>query len=125
MPADISHKRLRVYQRALDLVEESYRLSKLFPEEEKYNLSKQIQRAVLSVILNIAEGSARLTIADRKRFYEIGRGSLAEVDTGFTVSERLKYLGKADLENVTAMINDVFFMLSRMISTLTEMNKKN
>ena len=56
---------------------ECYRISKLLPFEERYAMSQQIRRAALSVHLNIAEGCSRRSQAERKRFYEIARGSVA------------------------------------------------
>jgi len=48
----------------------------MLPSEEKYNLTQQIRRAGLSVKLNIAEGSSRKSESERKRYYEISRGSI-------------------------------------------------
>ena len=74
MLLELTHKRLKVYEKSLDLLSECYVLTGLFPTDEKYNLVKQIRRAALSVLLNIAEGSSRITVPDRKRFFEIARG---------------------------------------------------
>jgi four helix bundle protein len=51
-----------------------------FPVEEKFGVTSQIRRAALSVHLNIAEGASRKSEAERKRYYEISRGSVIEID---------------------------------------------
>jgi four helix bundle protein len=55
------HKKLDVWQMAMDLVIEIYRITESFPREEKYGLSNQLRRAAVSVPSNIAEGAARNT----------------------------------------------------------------
>ena len=55
-------------------------------------MSQQIRRAALSVHLNIAEGCSRRSQAERKRFYEIARGSVVEIDTALDIAVDLKYL---------------------------------
>jgi four helix bundle protein len=54
-----SHKDLEVYKQSMDLVEDVYKLTKTFPNEEKFGLVSQMRRAVVSIVSNIAEGSAR------------------------------------------------------------------
>jgi four helix bundle protein len=53
------------------------------PPEEKFNMVQQIRRAALSVKLNLAEGSTRRSEAERKRYLEIARGSVVEIDAAF------------------------------------------
>jgi len=55
------HKNLNVWRSAIELVTEIYKLTHLFPEEEKYSLTSQMKRAAISVESNIAEGAARRT----------------------------------------------------------------
>jgi four helix bundle protein len=54
-----SHKDLEVYKQSMDLVEDVYKITKTFPNEEKFGLVSQMRRAVVSIVSNIAEGSAR------------------------------------------------------------------
>ncbi len=58
---------------------------------------QQIRRAALSVHLNLAEGASRKSVVERKRFYEIFRGSLIEVDTAIGIAFELKYLSLNDI----------------------------
>jgi four helix bundle protein len=90
----LAHKNLEVYQIALNLVKEVYHVTEKFPKEEQFVLVSQLRRAVISVCSNLAEGSARYSKAEKKRFYEISRSSLVEVDTQFEISLILEYLQK-------------------------------
>jgi len=111
----LKHTELKVFQLTRELVLKCYALTKHFPSEEKFNLTSQIRRAVLSVHLNIAEGSSRKSVAERKRFFEIARGSLVELDTAFDIAFELGY-GKIESdETIGRLIIDTFKMLSALI----------
>jgi four helix bundle protein len=112
---NLKHTELKVFQLTRELVLKCYALTKHFPSEEKFNLTSQIRRAVLSVHLNIAEGSSRKSVAERKRFFEIARGSLVELDTAFDIAFELGY-GKIESdETIGRLIIDTFKMLSALI----------
>jgi len=111
----LNHKRLDVYKIAGLLVTESYRISSLLPQEERFSLISQIRRCAISIILNIAEGSSRRSRSERKRFFEIARGSLIELDAALEVCESLNYLSEKDLDKSNEYINRCFGMISRMI----------
>ena len=81
------HKRLIVWQKAMDAVEEMYRLTEHFPSEERFGLVSQMRRASVSIATNIAEGAARQTTKERLQFLFISRGSLSELDTQLEIAE--------------------------------------
>lgn len=114
----LSHKNLDVYKISLKLVEEVINLTKQFPKEEQYVLVSQIRRAAVSVISNLAEGASRKSRKEKKRFYEISRGSLVEMDTQFEVSILLKYLECCQVNELSGYIESTFRMLSKMIENL-------
>lgn len=114
----LAHKDLEVYQIALNLVKEVYRATKSFPKEEQFVLVSQLRRAVISVCSNLAEGSARYSKVEKKRFYEISRSSLVEVDTQIEISLVLEYLQKQEINKLENYLESVFKMLSKMISNL-------
>ncbi len=76
----LNHQKLDVYQSSRKFVLECYKLSNQLPTEEKFGMISQIRRAALSVHLNIAEGSSRKSEVERKRYFEISRGSVIEID---------------------------------------------
>ena len=115
---ELSHKNLEVYKTALLLVKEIYAVTKTFPKEEQYVLVSQLRRAVISVCSNVAEGAARKTKPDRRRFYEIARSSLVEVDTQIEASLILNYTTKTEIKNIENHLVSIFKMLSKMIANL-------
>lgn len=86
------------------------------PPEEKFNMVQQLRRAALSIQLNIAEGSSRRSLAERKRYYAISRGSLIEVDTILDIATALENYKKEELAGTGELIIKTFKMLSKMIS---------
>jgi four helix bundle protein len=74
----LNHQKLDIYSISRTFVKECYFITKQFPSEEKSALVQQIRRAALSVHLNIAEGCSRKSETERKRFFEVSRGSIIE-----------------------------------------------
>ena len=89
-------RNLKIWQKGMELVINVYKLSEMLPKEEKFGLRSQITRAVISIPLNIAEGSSRKSQKDFKRFLEFALGSAFELETQLLIINRLK-LVKVDL----------------------------
>ena len=117
---DLNHKKLEVYNISLELLKECYSLTNNFPASERHNLTQQIRRAGLSVILNLSEGASRKSATERKRFYEIARGSLTELDAALEVSVALHYIERIIAEPVGKLIVSCFKKLSTMMQTLSK-----
>ena len=90
-----SFRELRVWQRAIDLVEQIYLRTQKFPREETYGLTSQIRRAVVSIASNIAEGHTREHIKEYLHHLSMAQASLAEVETQLEIAARLKYIPRA------------------------------
>jgi four helix bundle protein len=86
------------------------------PPEEKFGMISQIRRADLSVHLNIAEGSSRKSALERKRYYEISRGSIIEIDAALDVAQELKYLNNFELTQLEESMIKTFRTLSGLIA---------
>ena len=112
---NLAHTKMAVFEESKRLVLECYRTTKHFPQEEKFAMVQQIRRAALSVHLNIAEGCSRKSIIERRRFYEIARGSLVEVDTAFDIAINLDFINKQNLEELGVLIIRNFQLISKMI----------
>ena len=82
-------QKLDIYELALDLVKDSYSLTRTFPAEERFALVPQMNRAVVSVPSNIAEGISRGTRKDQVHFLNISYGSLMELGVGARISYSL------------------------------------
>ncbi len=87
---------LDIWQRAMDLTTEVYRLTEAFPKHEIYGLTSQMRRCAVSVPSNIAEESARNTKRDFANFAAIAKGSNAELQTQLIIASRLGYLHQED-----------------------------
>ena len=114
----LAHTKLDVFANSKQLVLLCYKLSKLLPQEEKFDITQQLRRAALSIHLNIAEGCSRKSVIERRRFFEVSRGSLIEVDTIFDITCELGYFRKTDLEEAGNLIIKTFQMLSKLIGVL-------
>ena len=109
-----SHKKLRVWQEAMNLVVIVYRIQQDFPKYEMYALCDQLRRAVVSVCCNIAEGNARQHEKERKQFFYIALGSLAETQTLLEIAIRLQYIASVS-EEIVNLSESVSKMLSGLI----------
>lgn len=89
-----------------------------FPADEKFGMTAQIRRAALSVLLNIAEGASRKSDIERKRFYEIARGLLIEIDAALDIAFSLSYVSQTDMEETGNAMLRVFQMLSKPITAV-------
>ena len=111
----LAHTKLDVFISGKNLVLSCYKISKLLPPDERFNMTQQLRRAALSTQLNIAEGSTRKSAVERRRYYEISRGSVVEIDTILDIAEELGYFKKEDLIQTGDLIIKTFQMLSKMI----------
>jgi four helix bundle protein len=113
-----SHKDLTVYKTSIDLVVAVYTLTKNFPVEERFGLTSQLRRAVISIPSNIAEGAARNSKKEFIRFLHISLGSLAEVETQLEIAGKLKFIAEnKELEEQSIYIRR---MLLKLIQSLKE-----
>jgi four helix bundle protein len=110
---------LLVWQRAMDLLSESYNLAGRLPALERFELASQIRRAAVSVAANIAEGNARSHRPEYLHFLSIARGSLAELRTLLEACRRVNYLSEADLSVVDSTLEHVSKMLAGLIASLS------
>jgi four helix bundle protein len=111
-------KDLEVWQRAVDLVVESYRITKAFPSEERYGLSAQVRRAAVSVPSNIAEGRGRFGLRSFLYHLSVSSGSLMELETQFIIAERLEYLTPTEARRLSEQTAEVRRLLAGMIRAL-------
>ncbi len=96
-----AHQKLKAWQVAMRLVEDIYRLTGGFPPIERYGLATQMQRAAVSVPSNLAEGAARSSSREFRRYLLMARGSLAELETQLQLSDRLGYCqNRTEIMNV-------------------------
>ncbi|MBI3398063.1 MAG: four helix bundle protein [Deltaproteobacteria bacterium] len=83
---------LEVWKKAHELVLEAYKVTRYFPNEEKFSLVSQMRRAAVSIAANIAEGFRKRTLKDKANFYNMSQGSLEELRYYVILSADLGYL---------------------------------
>ncbi len=112
----LAHTKLHVYQFSRTLALECYKITRLFPTDEKFAMVQQIRRAPLSVHLNISEGCSRKSKAERSRYFEIARGSVIEIDAALEIAHQLEYASLEQLQITGEKIINTFKLLSGMIA---------
>jgi four helix bundle protein len=117
MPAK-SYRDLLVWQKSMNLVEETYRLSTKFPKNEEFGLKVQMRRAAVSVPSNIAEGQARNHPKEFLQFLHIAMGSLSELETQIELSIRLKLLSSGEVETCSPLCQEIGKMLHGLVNSL-------
>jgi len=115
-----SYRDLEVWQRGIDLVQVAYGLGGKLPKSESYGLLSQLQRAVVSVPANVAEGHARKSSKEFLQFISIALGSLAEVETYFHIMERLRYIHSSEIERALEKTEQLGKMLRGLQRTIKE-----
>ena len=113
-------RKVDAWNRTLDLSKVVYDLVRVFPDWEKYGLSSQIRRAVVSISSNIAEGCGRRTSRDFISFMHNAIGSLKEVESELFVAEKLGYIGMEDVEKLVVELEEIGRMISGMIKVEKE-----
>ncbi|MEX0783593.1 MAG: four helix bundle protein [Dehalococcoidia bacterium] len=109
-----SHRDLIVWQKAMDLTVEVYRLAERLPSRETFGIYSQATRAAASVLADIAEGHGRQGSREFANFLSIARGSLSELDTFLELGRRLGYFTTEDLTVTTGLSQEV----GKMTTTL-------
>lgn len=112
----LEHTKLDVFKVTREFVLACYQLPISFPIEEKFGMISQVRRAALSVHLNLAEGCSRKSESERKRFYEIARGSIIEIDTALDIAIELGSVTKQQSQGLGDLMIRSFQMISKMIS---------
>jgi len=113
-----NYRDLIAWQKAMDLVESVYSATAAFPADERFGLTSQIRRAVVSVPSNIAEGQARRSRSEFIHFLSVAHGSLREVETQLLIAMRLRYLDNTAGEVVLAVSDEVGRLISGLARSL-------
>src|ERR1039457_1654928 len=107
-----SYRDLKVWQSSIDLAQNVYRLTEVFPAREVYGLSAQMRRAVVSLASNIAEGWSRRSRKEYCRFIVMAQGSNDELRTQLVIAGRLGFGGTPQLAEADALSDRIGRMLT-------------
>ena len=113
------YKDLLVWQKAMELVTELYRIVKILPKEETYALSDQMRRAAVSIPSNIAEGYNRNSDKELAQFLSIARGSASELETQVLIARNLNYFTIESSQKILDLCVETRKMLNSFITTIT------
>ncbi|RPI78061.1 MAG: four helix bundle protein [Desulfobacteraceae bacterium] len=119
-----SYRDLAVWEKAMDLVVDCYKLSKKFPKSEIFGLCNQLQRAAVSVPANIAEGRERQSPGAFAQYLSISYGSLAELETHLQIAQRLGYFMENELDRFLQKTSEVGKMINGLRKAVISRQKK-
>ena len=119
----ISYEKLKVYQLSLDCVEQCFALLD-GPVRGYTELCSQLKRAIVSVALNIAEGAGKSGFADKRRYYEIAKGSAMESAAVCDILYRASMIDDKSHARCKVLLEEVICMLSRMCMNLEDNVRK-
>jgi len=108
-----------VWQQGHRVVLQVYESTGAFPEAEKYALTSQMRRAVVSITSNTAEAFGRHTSKDKARFYLNARGSCFEVQSQAYVARDLSYLSPADFTELDQSLSQIVHELNKIMKTIS------
>ncbi|RLD49596.1 MAG: four helix bundle protein, partial [Bacteroidetes bacterium] len=111
---EFSFEKLEVWQISRKFTKEIYRISSVFPDEEKFGLTSQIRRAVVSVSSNIAEGSSRRSGIEQARYTEIAYGSLLEVLNQLILAGDLNFISENEINVQRPVIEELVNKLYKL-----------
>ena len=111
-------KKLKVWQDGIELVSDNYKLTRTFPDIERYNLISQMNRCAVSIPSNISEGSSKSTDRHFKKYLEDSLGSAFEWETQLIVSFNQGYLDKIKFDELENKILQLQRMLGKFIDNL-------
>lgn len=104
-------KELIVWQKAVDLAVDIYQVTKKFPSEERFGLTSQINRSVVSVSSNIAEGAGRNTDGEFNHFLGVSSGSSFELETQLIIANKIKLMTEQDFQKTSEQIHNIQNMI--------------
>lgn len=111
-------KELKVWQKAIELVTETYLKSSQFPKEEIYGLTSQIRRSAVSIPSNIAEGCGRKSQKEFFNFPGVALGSSFEFETQLIICKNLNFIQQEDFQQLEGEVNYIQNMIIKLQSTL-------
>lgn len=111
-------KELKVWQKSIDIVVDVYKLTAKFPQNERFGLISQIQRAAVSIPSNIAEGAGRNNKGEFFQFLGIANGSSFELETQLMISVKLGYSESMEAENICSKLSETQNMIFALQKTL-------
>jgi four helix bundle protein len=108
----------KVWQDAVDYASKVYKVTAEMPWFEKKGLCDQLQRAVVSISSNIAEGSAKPSDAEFAHFLDTALGSAFEVETQLQIAKNVGYINEELYNNLLTEINNIEKQINGLINNI-------
>jgi four helix bundle protein len=116
-PYTFAFEKLDVWKLAKEFSIEMYKITKKFPQEERFGLVSQLNRATISVASNIAEGSARKSRKDKAHFYQIAYASLMEVASQLIIVWELGLIAVQDYTSLRTKLHKISNKLNALYNS--------
>jgi len=113
-----SFEKLDVYRRAVDLADKIMKLTEKFPDRVQKSIVPQLNRAVLSISLNIAEGGSNFYKKDKIRYLRIARGSIFECIPSIKISKKQKFIDRKTHRKIYNELFEISCMISGLIKSI-------
>lgn len=110
--------KMPVWQSGFQLVLDIYKLTKMFPPDERFGLTSDARRSANSIVHNIAEGFGRYEAKDKTRFYKISRGSVYELMSQILVGHGLAYINAKTKDILISRCKKIISELNAIIRTI-------
>ena len=117
-----SFEDLLVWQKAINIAVEVYKLTSKFPKEEVFGMTSQLRRASTSISLNISEGSVKSTATFILQLSH-ARGSAGELLSGFILSQKLGFVTQTELSKMRTLIEEESKMINSLMTAIKNKNK--
>ncbi|UKN02988.1 four helix bundle protein [Paracrocinitomix mangrovi] len=114
-----NYQELKVWQKAMTLVENTYKIYSELPKAEQFNFGSQITRCALSIPSNIAEGAGRKSSTEFKRFLDIATGSSYELETQLILIERIFKIDTKEMIDQVVEVQKMIYALNRSFEKST------
>ncbi len=118
-------EKLKIWQKAMDIASDIYKISLLLPEDEKFNLIHQIKKCAISIPSNIAEGSGRNSNKEFIHFLGVANGSTFELITQLMLAKRLNLISEDIIQPLINQLVEVSNMNFSFQKSLKNDTKEN
>ena len=111
-------EKLDVWKIGMKVVQKVYNLSKKFPKDEQFGLTNQMRRAAVSITLNLAEGTGRMTKKDFASFVRNAIGSCLEVNACAKIAVQENYVSSTDIVQLDTDLQELYFKMIALDKSL-------
>lgn len=113
-------RKLNIWKEGIQIARETYAMTKIFPKDERFGLSSQLQRCAVSIPSNIAEGTSRSSNKHFRQYLETALGSAFEWESQLTISFEIDYLSKETFDHLSEKIQKIQNQIIKFMNSLKD-----